>query len=83
MTRGPLAGGLPASALSPERAAWYTSPQNALRGNVPFELVNFIDGERTVTEIRDALSAEFAPVPTQAVARYVEDMVTAGLAEWR
>lgn len=83
LTRGPLAGGLPASALSPERAAWYTSPQNALRGNVPFELVNFIDGERTITEMRDALSAEFAPVPTQAVARFVEDMVTAGLAEWR
>ena len=83
LTRGPLAGGLPASALSPERAAWYTSPRNALRGNVPFELVNFIDGERTITEMRDALSAEFAPVPTQAVARFVEDMVTAGLAEWR
>ena len=83
LTRGPLAGGLPASALSPERAAWYSSPRNPLRGSFPFELVNFIDGEGTVTQIRDALSAEFAPVPTQAVARFVEDMVMAGLAEWR
>jgi hypothetical protein len=83
LTRGPLAGGLPVSALSPERAAWYSSPRNALRGSIPFELVNFIDGERTITEIRDAISAEFAPLPTQAVARYVEDMVMAGLAEWR
>jgi hypothetical protein len=83
LTRGPLAGGLPASALPPERAAWYSSPRNLLRGSMPFELVNFIDGERTVTQIRDAISAEFAPIPTQAVARYVEDLVTAGLAEWR
>ncbi|MFC1791650.1 M28 family peptidase, partial [Gemmatimonadota bacterium] len=35
LTRGPLAGGLPASRLSEERAAWYASPQ-ALGGNYPF-----------------------------------------------
>jgi hypothetical protein len=54
-----------------------------LRGNYAFELVNFIDGERDITAIRDALSAEFGPVPTQAVARFVEDLVAAELAEWR
>jgi hypothetical protein len=83
LTRGPLAGGLPASRLSPDRAAWYASPQNLLGGNYTFELVNFIDGERDVTGIRDALSAEFGPVPTQVVSRFVEDLVDAGLAEWR
>jgi hypothetical protein len=46
-------------------------------------LVNFIDGERTVSEIRDALSAELGPVPVEAVARFVEDLVSAELAEWR
>jgi hypothetical protein len=74
---------LPASRLSPDRAAWYASPQNLLGGNYTFELVNFIDGERDVTGIRDALSAEFGPVPTQVVSRFVEDLVDAGLAEWR
>ena len=83
LTRGPLAGGLPASRLDPDRAAWYNSPQNRLGGNYAFELVNFIDGERTVTAIRDALSAEYGPVPTEAVSRFVEDLVSAGLAEWR
>lgn len=83
LTRGPLGGGLPASGLPPERAAWYASPDHPLRGNYAFELVNFIDGERTVTEIRDALSAEYEPVPTEAVARFVEDMVEVGVAEWR
>ncbi len=83
LTRGPLAGGLPAGRLSEERAAWYSSPQNPLRGNYTFELVNFIDGVRDITAIRDALSAEYGPVPTEAVSRYVEDLVTAGLAEWQ
>ncbi len=83
LTRGPLAGGLPASRLDAERAAWYASPQNVLTGNYAFELVNFIDGERDIAAIRDALSAEFGPIPTQAVARFVEDLVAAGLARWR
>jgi len=83
LTRGPLAGGLPASRLSPERAAWYSSSQNPLGGNYAFELVNFIDGEKDITAIRDALSAEYGPVPTSAVARLVEDLVAAGLAEWK
>jgi len=83
LTRGPLGGGLPASGLTGERAAWYSSPENLLAGNYAFELVNFMDGDRTLTQIRDALSAEYGPVPTEAVARFVEDMVEVGVAEWR
>jgi len=83
LTRGPLAGGLPADRLPADRAEWYQSPRNPFPGDYPFELVNLIDGKRTVTQIRDALSAEYGAVPTEAVARYLEDMVTAGLAEWR
>lgn len=82
LTRGPLAGGLPADRLDPERAAWYVTP-DALAGSYPFELVNFVDGRRDITAIRDALSAEFGPVSTARVARYLEDLVEAGLAEWR
>jgi hypothetical protein len=51
-------------------------------GDERFELVNFIDGRRNVTEIRDALSAEFGPVPMGAVARYLEDLVTVGVVQW-
>ena len=83
LTRGPLAGGLPASLLPDGRAAWYASSANPLRGNYAFELVNFIDGERDITGIRNAVSAEFGPVPVAAVARFVEDLVEAGLAEWK
>jgi hypothetical protein len=70
------------SQLSPEDAEWYSAPEFPLRGNITFELLNFIDGERTVTEIRNALSAEFGPVPTEAVARYLSDLVRVGVVEW-
>jgi hypothetical protein len=82
LTRGPLGSGLPANQLSVEDAAWYSSPDFPLRGNATFELVNFIDGKRTVTEIRNALSAEFGPIPTEAVARFVDDLVRVGVVEW-
>jgi hypothetical protein len=82
LTRGPLDFGLPASRLEPDAAAWYGSQAFPLSGNERFELVNFIDGERTVTEIRNALSAEFGPLPTAAVARYIEDLVEVGVVGW-
>jgi hypothetical protein len=82
LTRGPLGSGLPSSQLPAEDAAWYSSRDFPLRGNMTFELLNFIDGERTVTEIRNALSAEFSSVTTEAVARYIDDLVKVGVAEW-
>jgi len=82
LTRGPLDFGLPASGLEPDAAAWYGSPEFPFDGNARFELVNFINGERTVTDIRDALSAEFGPIPEAAVARYIEDLIEVGVVEW-
>ena len=82
LTRGPLDFGLPASRLDSEAAAWYASAEFPLSGEARFELVNFIDGERSVTGIRNALSAEFGPVPTDAVARYLDDLVAVGVVRW-
>jgi hypothetical protein len=82
LTRGPLDFGLPGSQLEREAAAWYSSRDFPFSGNARFELVNFIDGSRSVTAIRDALSAEFGPMPTAAVARYLEDLVEVGVVEW-
>ncbi len=83
LTRGPLDFDLPASRLSEQDAAWYSTSEFVLSGNLRFELVNFIDGTRTVTAIRDALSAEFEPVSTAVVARYLEDLVKVGVVEWK
>jgi len=36
-----------------------------------------------VSDIRDALSAEFAPVQTGSVAHYLEDLVKVGVVKWK
>jgi len=82
-TRGPLDFALPESALPAERAAWYGSRDFPLNGDQRFELVNFVDGARTVSDIRNALSAEYGPVPLEAVARYLDDLVRVGVMAWR
>jgi hypothetical protein len=83
LTRGPLDFGLPASRLPADAAAWYGSSDFTLDGSQRFELVNFIDGRRTVSEIRDALAAEYGPVPQEVVARYIEDLVRVEVVGWR
>ena len=83
LTRGPLDFGLPASRLKGKDSLYYSSPEFTLTGDERFELVNFIDGKRTVSDIRDALSAEFTPVQTGTVAHYLEDLVKVGVVQWK
>lgn len=37
-----------------------------------YEIVNFVDGKRTVGEIRDAVAAEFGPLPLEVVSDYLK-----------
>jgi len=37
-----------------------------------YEILNFVDGKRTVADIRDAVSAEFFPLPLAMVADYLQ-----------
>jgi hypothetical protein len=37
-----------------------------------YEIVNFVDGKRSVGEIRDAVAAEFGPIPLDVVADYLK-----------
>ena len=46
--------------------------------DVTYEIVNFIDGQRTVSEIRNAVSAEFAPIDLKAVREYFDVLAKAG-----
>ncbi|UCD36958.1 MAG: DUF4910 domain-containing protein [Fidelibacterota bacterium] len=82
-TRGPLFYLLPESALPSEAAAWYSQEGRALTGPVRFELVNFIDGNRTVGEIRDLVAAEFDPIDQAVVSHFMEDLVRVGVLEWK
>ena len=83
LTRGPLDFGLPMSGLGAEDVLWYGSGAFTLSGDERFELVNFIDGKRSVSGIRNALSAEFRPIETSTVTRYIEDLVKVGVVRWR
>ena len=43
------------------------------------EALNFVDGRRTVQTIRDALAAEFGPVPVEHVAAYLQALEQIGV----
>jgi hypothetical protein len=66
--------------LGAEKAAALALPEySGLRGGggeYAIEALNFVDGRRGVRDIRDALSAEFGPVPLEYVAGYLEALET-------
>jgi len=48
-----------------------------------YEIVNFVNGKRTVGEIRDAVSAEYGPLPVNLVADYLDACAEAGIIRWK
>jgi aminopeptidase YwaD len=48
-----------------------------------YEIVNFVDGKRSVGEIRDAVSAEYGPVAIDLVDDYLNACKEAGLMQWK
>jgi aminopeptidase YwaD len=48
-----------------------------------YEIVNFVNGKRTVGEIRDAVSAEYGPLQVDLVADYLEACAEAGVIQWK
>ena len=48
-----------------------------------YEIVNFVDGKRSVGEIRDAVSAEYGPLPVDVVDDYLEACKEAGVVQWK
>ena len=45
---------------------------------IVYELANFIDGTRSISDIRDAVSAEFATLPLPSVVDYFERLARSG-----
>ena len=83
LTRGPIASGIPVEKLSESDAAWYQTEGRILNGNIRYEIVNFVDGKRSVSEIRNAVSAAYRPIPLSAVSRYLSDLVRSGVMRWK
>jgi hypothetical protein len=50
-------------------------------GDYAYEVLNLVDGRRTVAEIRDAVSAIYGPVPLDLVVEYLQALREAGLVE--
>ena len=50
----------------------------ANHADVAYEVVNFIDGKRTISDIRDAVMAEFGSVGLPAVVQYLEALAKSG-----
>jgi aminopeptidase YwaD len=48
-----------------------------------YEIVNFVNGQRSVGEIRDAVSAEYGPLPVGLVADYLGACAEAGVVQWK
>ncbi|MGA2979343.1 MAG: M28 family peptidase [Terriglobales bacterium] len=48
-----------------------------------YEIVNFVNGKRAVGEIRDAVSAEYGPLPLNIVADYLDACAQAGVVQWK
>jgi aminopeptidase YwaD len=48
-----------------------------------YEIVNFVDGKRSVVEIRDAVAAEFGPIPLDEVSDYLQACEEAKIIAYR
>jgi hypothetical protein len=48
----------------------------------PWEALNLADGRRSLLDIRNALSAEYGPVPIEHVYAYFGMLETAGAVRW-
>lgn len=48
-----------------------------------YEIVNFVNGKRTAGEIRDAVAAEYGPLPLELVNDYLNACVEAKIMSWK
>jgi len=62
-----------------EKALRLLSYQGLWGSEYPYEAQNFVDGVHTTSEIRDALSAEFGPVPLDVVEEYLKALEEIGI----
>jgi hypothetical protein len=46
-----------------------------------YEVLNFADGNRNAWQIRDAVSAEYGPIPAELVLEYLQALEKIGLVE--
>ena len=67
------AAGIPTPKLFSYQGLWGAVEEYA------YETLNFVDGRRNAQQIRDAVSAEYGPVPLEAVIEYLKALEKIGL----
>ena len=67
------AAGLTTPKLLSYQGAWGAGEEYA------YETLNFVDGARNAQQIRDAVSAEYGPVPLELVIEYLQDLEKIGV----
>lgn len=82
LTRGPLDFGLPESKL-PKGGTTTGVPRYQLNGDVRFEIPNFIDGKRNMSDIERALMGEFGSTAIEGFDRFIDDLVKVGVVKWK
>jgi aminopeptidase YwaD len=74
--RGPLGRGYLEGRLGGEARSGELSGMDS---RMSYEILNFIDGNRSVLDIRNAVSAEYEPVPVERIKKYIELLAKAGV----
>ena len=69
------AAGIPEPKLLTYEGLWGSGEEYA------YEVLNFADGKRNAQEIRDAVSAEYGPIPLELVVGYLRALEKIGLVE--
>ena len=62
-----------------ERIKGLNIPRYGLRKDEQFEIRNFIDGRRSILDIRNAVSAEFRPIPLADIENYIKALEIGGM----
>jgi len=65
----------------PRTTPFSLQPEFATAEQYTYEILNFVDGTRNAQSIRDAVSAEYGPIPLELVLDYLRALGNAGVIE--
>lgn len=83
--KGPLPRNILQERLSTEEMKWYEVNRNKSginSGSKIYEIVNLMDGQRTVLDIRHLVSCEFGETALEFILHYIQDLNKIGLIEF-
>ena len=81
VTRGPLAPGLPQSRLTSQEQSWYETSE--AKNLDQYLLLNFVDGNRSILDLRNIFSAATEPVSLETIDPFIRDLAKLRLVELR